>query len=62
MKANEFKFKVTNKNGVSAIISLADIGGYDGCWIISSDIRNELYCAEIDDELDFEHINNEGDI
>lgn len=62
MKANEFKFKVTNKNGTSATMSLADVGGYEGCYITSNNIRNELYCAEINDDLDFEYIKGEDNV
>lgn len=30
MKANEFKFKVTNSDGISAILTLDDLLGYEG--------------------------------
>ena len=30
MEAKEFKFKITNENGISAIISLDDLYGYEG--------------------------------
>lgn len=62
MKANEFKFKVTNKDGISAIISLADVSGYGGCCIVADGMPEELDYAEINDELDFEYISNEGEI
>lgn len=73
MKANEIKFKVTNKDGVSAIISLDDLYGYEGeengVFIEhhNENIPKSLHCATItynggtSDELDFEYVSNEGD-
>lgn len=68
MKASEFKFKVTNKDGVSAIISLNNLTGYDGCWIYGRDVfgvsvPDGLRFVDIDDEdyeLDFEYIKGEN--
>lgn len=68
MKANEFKIKVTNKNGVSDVISLDSlIGRRDGAIYISGyDVLGDSIpkglSVNIDDkdyELDFEYIKGE---